>query len=148
MGLRLEFRTLGPGFTTNPVDRGFGATNTYDLKQDYGPSTINTPQILVLSYVYQEPFFRDQHGLGWVLGGWELSGIVNFQTGQSITVTQSADPIARQRKPGNRFSARGRNEPGQSKRQPEWAENPSTNSLIPARFHNQWERSAVRVQER
>jgi hypothetical protein len=80
--------------TTNPVDRAVGATNTYNLKQDYGPSNLNTPQILVLSYVYQEPFFKAQRGLGLLLGGWELSGIVNFQTGQSITVTQSQDPFA------------------------------------------------------
>ncbi len=92
--------TLGVSYTwsrlltTNPVDRAWGATNTYNLRQDYGPSTINTPQIFVLSYLYQEPFFRDQHGLGSVLGGWEISGIVNVQTGQSITVTQSADPFA------------------------------------------------------
>jgi hypothetical protein len=79
--------------TTNPEDRAWGATNTYNLKQDYGPSITNTPQIFVLSYVYQEPFFKDQRGLGWVLGGWELSGIVNVQTGQSITVTQSLDPF-------------------------------------------------------
>ena len=79
--------------TTNPVDRAWGATNTYNLKQDYGPSTLNTPQIFVLSYLYQEPFFRQQRGLGWVLGGWEFSGIVNVQTGQSITVTQSLDPF-------------------------------------------------------
>ena len=91
--------TLGVSYTwsklltTNPVDRAWGATNTYNLKQDYGPSTLNTPQILVLSYVYQEPFFKQQRGLGWVLGGWELSGIANFQTGQSITVTQLLDPF-------------------------------------------------------
>ncbi len=91
--------TLGVAYTwsklltTNPVDRGWGATNTYNLKQDYGLSSINTPQIFVLSYLYQEPFFKNQHGLGLVLGGWELSGIVNVQTGQSISVTQSLDPF-------------------------------------------------------
>jgi hypothetical protein len=91
--------TLGVSYTwsklltTNPVDRAWGATNTYDLRQDYGPSTLNTPQIFVLSYVYSEPFFKNQHGVGWLLGGWELSGIVNVQTGQSITVTQSLDPF-------------------------------------------------------
>ncbi len=92
--------TLGASYTwsklltTNPLDRAWGATNTYNLNQGYGPSTLNTPQILVLSYVYQEPFFKNQRGLGWMLGGWELSGIVNFQTGQSITVTQPNDPFA------------------------------------------------------
>jgi hypothetical protein len=91
--------TLGVAYTwsrlltTNPLDRAWGATNSYNLRQDYGPSTLNTPQIFVLSYVYQEPFFKEQHGLGWVLGGWEISGIVNAQTGQSITVTQSLDPF-------------------------------------------------------
>jgi|HubBroStandDraft_2_1064218.scaffolds.fasta_scaffold00533_3 hypothetical protein len=79
--------------TTNPEDRAWGATNTYNLKQDYGLSQLNTPQIFVLSYLYQEPFFKNQHGLGRVLGGWELSGIVNVQTGQSITVTQALDPF-------------------------------------------------------
>jgi hypothetical protein len=92
--------TLGVSYTwsklltTNPEDRAWGATNTYNLKQDYGPSQLNTPQIFVLSYLYQEPFFKNQHGAaGFLLGGWEISGIVNVQTGQSITVTQSLDPF-------------------------------------------------------
>jgi hypothetical protein len=92
--------TLGVSYTwsrlltTNPVDRAWGATNTYNLRQDYGPSQLNTPQIFALSYLYQEPFFKNQHGAtGMVLGGWEISGIVNVQTGQSITVTQGLDPF-------------------------------------------------------
>jgi hypothetical protein len=80
--------------TTNYVDRGWGAQDTYDLKENYGLSTLNTPQILTFNYVYQEPFFKQQHGLGWVLGGWEISGIVNFQTGQSMTISQNNDPWA------------------------------------------------------
>jgi hypothetical protein len=91
--------TLGVAYTwsklltTNPVDRGWGATDTYDLKLDYGLSSINTPQVFALNYLYQEPFFKNQRGLGLILGGWELSGIVNVQTGQSIPVTQSLDPF-------------------------------------------------------
>jgi hypothetical protein len=79
---------------TNYEDRGNAAYDTYNLKGDYGLSTTNTPQMLSLNYVYQEPFFRQQHGLGWLLGGWELSGIVTIQTGQSLTITQSTDPWA------------------------------------------------------
>jgi hypothetical protein len=78
--------------TTNYTDRGNGVQDSYDLKADYGLSTLNTPQILTFNYLYQEPFFKQQHGLGWVLGGWEISGIVNFQTGQSLTITQNNDP--------------------------------------------------------
>ena len=78
--------------TTNPEDRGLSTYNTYDLKQSYGLSTTNTPQMLSINYVYQEPFFKEQHGLGWILGGWELSGIVTVQSGQSLTITQNNDP--------------------------------------------------------
>lgn len=79
--------------TTNPVDRALVAYNTYDLKQAYGLSTLNTPQILVLSYVYNLPFFNRQRSLAArVFGGWELSGIVNFQSGQSQIIAQENDP--------------------------------------------------------
>jgi hypothetical protein len=80
--------------TTNPIDRGLATYNTYNLKQSYGLSTTNTPQMLSINYVYQEPYFKQQRGLGWVLGGWELSGIVTIQSGQSLTVTQNNDPWA------------------------------------------------------
>ena len=78
--------------TTNPIDRGLVAYDTYNLKQSYGLSSTNTPQMFSLNYVYQEPFFKQQHGLGWVLGGWELSGIVTVQSGQSQIVYQNNDP--------------------------------------------------------
>lgn len=80
--------------TTNYIDRSVAAQDTYSLSENYGLSTLNTPQILSINYVYQEPFFKHQRGLGWVLGGWELSGIINFQTGQSLTITQNNDPWA------------------------------------------------------
>jgi Carboxypeptidase regulatory-like domain/TonB-dependent Receptor Plug Domain len=93
--------TLGVAYTysklltTQSVDRDSGIQDTYDVKAAYGLSTLNTPQILVLSYVYQLPFFKNEHSLkGYVLGGWEISGIANIQTGQSLTVTQGIDPFA------------------------------------------------------
>jgi len=78
--------------TTNPIDRGLVAYDTYDLKQSYGLSSTNTPQMLSINYVYQEPYFKEQRGLGWILGGWELSGIVTIQSGQSLSVYQNNDP--------------------------------------------------------
>jgi Carboxypeptidase regulatory-like domain len=80
--------------TTNYEDRGSAAYDTYDLKENYGLSSTNTPQMLSVNYVYQEPFFKQQRGLGLVLGGWELSGIVTIQSGQSQTITQNNDPWA------------------------------------------------------
>jgi hypothetical protein len=94
--------TLGVAYTwsklltTNPQDRSLGVADAYNLKGDYGLSTLNTPQILVVSYVYELPFYKNENSLvGHVLGGWEISGITNFQSGQSNTVTQGGvDPFA------------------------------------------------------
>ncbi len=94
--------TLGAAYTwsklltTNPQDRSLGVADAYDLKGNYGLSTLNTPQILVVSYVYELPFYKNEKNLaGYVLGGWEISGITNFQSGQSHTVTQGGtDPFA------------------------------------------------------
>ena len=76
-------------------DRGTANTYTYNPKLDYGPSTINEPQIFIANFVYKEPFFRQQSGLtGHVLGGWELSGITTFNSGLSLTTSQAVDPFA------------------------------------------------------
>jgi hypothetical protein len=95
-GLTLELGyTWSKLLTTNPYDRGLSAYNTYDLKQSYGPSVLNTPQMLVVSYVYELPFYKGQRGFaGQALGGWELSGITTIQSGQSQIMTQSNDPWA------------------------------------------------------
>lgn len=87
--------TWSKNLTDQSTDRGVASTDTYNPKLDYGPSTLNTPHIFIANYVYQLPFFAEQHGLkGKVLGGWEVSGITTVESGQSATVTQAADPFA------------------------------------------------------
>jgi hypothetical protein len=55
---------------------------------------LNEPQIFIANFVYRAPFFREQHGLtGQVLGGWELSGITTFNSGLSLTASQTSDPL-------------------------------------------------------
>jgi hypothetical protein len=86
--------TWSKDLTTNSNDRGSSATNSYDFKHDYGPSDSNTPQILVVNYIYDLPFFKQQRGLeGHILGGWEISGISSFVSGSSFQVTQPSDPF-------------------------------------------------------
>jgi Carboxypeptidase regulatory-like domain/TonB-dependent Receptor Plug Domain len=81
--------------TNNPSDRGVAPQDTYNFASNFGPSTLNTPQIFVANYVWDLPFFKTQQGVtGKLLGGWELSGITSFQSGQSLTVTQGTDPFA------------------------------------------------------
>ncbi len=81
--------------TNMPVDRGQAPQNTYDLNDNYGPSTLNTPYIFVANYVWQLPFWKEQKGVvGHVLGGWELSGITTVQSGQSQQILQANDPFS------------------------------------------------------
>jgi hypothetical protein len=95
-GLTLELSyTWSKLLTNNPQDRDLGVSDAYNLNGSYGLSTLNTPRILGVSYIYDLPFYKNQNNLaGRVLGGWEISGITNFQSGQSTTVTQGGvDPF-------------------------------------------------------
>ncbi len=84
--------TWAKTLTDQSNDRGTETYNTYNPELDYGRSSLNQPQTFVANYVYELPFFREQHGFrGHVLGGWELSGITQFDSGLSTTVTQSLD---------------------------------------------------------
>ena len=84
--------TWGRTLTNQSNDRGTETYNTYNPSIDYGASTLNQPQTFVANYVYELPFYREQHGLvGHALGGWQLSGITQFLSGQSLTVRQSKD---------------------------------------------------------
>ena len=109
--------TLGVSYTwsklltTNPYDRGLSAYNTYDLKGSYGASVLNTPQMFVMSYVYDLPYYKNQRGLaGHMLGGWEVSGIVTVQSGQSQIIQQALDPWIQAGDPGGL----GMDRPGES----------------------------------
>jgi hypothetical protein len=90
--------TLGAAYTWSKTltnqsnDRSTGTYDTYNPNLDYGPSSLNQPQTFVANYVYELPFYKEQHGLvGHTLGGWELSGITQFYSGQSLTIRQSKD---------------------------------------------------------
>ncbi len=85
--------TYSKDLTTMSSDRSNMATDSYDFGRDYGPSTYNTPHIFTANYVYELPFLRGQQGMeGRVLGGWEVSGITQFVSGSSFSVTQARDP--------------------------------------------------------
>lgn len=59
---------------------------------DYGPSNFDHTHRLVGSYVYHLPDFKKTNVLVRnVIGGWETSGILTFQTGGVFTVTAGVD---------------------------------------------------------
>ncbi len=87
--------TWSKNLTDQSADRGVASSYTYNPKLDYGPSSLNEPQIFIANFVYKTPFFREQHGrTGHVLGGWEISGITTFNSGLSLTTSQVPDPFA------------------------------------------------------
>jgi hypothetical protein len=64
---------------------------TYNTSNLWGPSEYDTRHIVIINYLYDLPFFKNQSGLGKVLGGWELSGAVQFQTGTPCGIGTNND---------------------------------------------------------
>lgn len=66
--------------------------DTYNPGMLWGPSEFDTRHILIVNYLYELPFFRHQSGVtGRVLGGWQISGISQFQTGLPCSVAGPND---------------------------------------------------------
>ena len=61
--------------------------DTYDTSMLWGPSEFDARHIVAINYLYELPFFRGHHGfVGKALGGWQISGITQFQTGLPCSV--------------------------------------------------------------
>jgi len=66
--------------------------DTYDTSMLWGPSEFDARHIVIINYLYQLPFFRNQKGFaGRTLGGWQISGITQFQTGLPCSVAAAND---------------------------------------------------------
>jgi hypothetical protein len=69
---------------------GTGGTEVIDVAADrganWGPSDFDRTHILVATWTWKLPFFKDENGIGRVLGGWEISGIARYQSGAPLTV--------------------------------------------------------------
>ena len=68
--------------------------NIYDPAAEWGPDPNGRTNLLNFNFVYTLPFFLGQRSLtGYILGGWEFSGIVSFGSGLFLTANTSAvDP--------------------------------------------------------
>jgi hypothetical protein len=79
-----------------------GVGDNFDLSRWRATSDLNRTQVLQLSYVYELPFARYAGNalLRQSLGGWRISGISSFYTGQSVDFGCSlTDPVT-----GNAYS--------------------------------------------
>ncbi len=87
--------TWSRNLTDNQSDRSNAAQNSYNFNRgEYGPALYDRTQVFNLNFVYTLPFFRAQKGVtGKALGGWEVAGIANYNTGLPYTATTSGtDP--------------------------------------------------------
>ncbi len=82
--------TYSKAITDNGSDRSNAPQNSYDIKSERGLSPLDRRHVLTASYVYPLPFLLHSHSVaGAFLGGWELSGIVTWNTGLPLTVSSS-----------------------------------------------------------
>ena len=66
--------------------------NTYDTSFLWGPSEFDARNNVVASFLYKLPFFSNQKGFaGQALGGWEVSSLLQFQSGTPCSVAGSND---------------------------------------------------------
>jgi hypothetical protein len=73
----------------NSSDRYDGNfVDSYNLRRTYSSSNFDQTHLLNASWVYDLPFFQKSSRLvRGILGGWQISGLVTFQTGTPFSVT-------------------------------------------------------------
>ena len=66
--------------------------NAFDAHPLYGPSDFDTRHIGVINFIYELPIFKNATGFKrTLLGGWQVSGVTQFQTGTPGTVSTGDD---------------------------------------------------------
>ncbi len=68
--------------------------NTYYAGNLWGPSAFDARHVFILNFLYEMPIFRGNKGLtGKLLGGWQISGIFQAQTGTPCSVMFNSDYV-------------------------------------------------------
>ena len=66
--------------------------DTYNTSNLWGPSEYDTRHIVIVNYLYDLPFFKNSTTLkGKLLGGWEIAGAAQFQTGTPCGIGTNND---------------------------------------------------------
>ncbi len=76
-----------------------GIATPADIERSNGRAAFDRTHAFAASFIWELPFFKEDKGaLGWVLGGWQLSGIFTAYSGNPINFTADAATL---RAPGN-----------------------------------------------
>jgi outer membrane receptor protein involved in Fe transport len=68
-----------------------GTLDVNNIKLDRGLSAFDATHRLTGNFVYELPFFRNASGPASLVGGWQVGGILSFQSGFPFTVVTSDD---------------------------------------------------------
>ena len=87
----VAYYTWSKNLTTSINDRTTSPQNAYDIRSEYQLAAFDRRHILSINYIYELPFYREQRGfVGKTLGGWQLSGILTYNSGLPFTATTSS----------------------------------------------------------
>jgi len=83
--------TFSKAISDNRSDRSSAPQNTYNFNEgERGLAQFDRRHVFTMSYVYDLPFLRDTKTFaGKVLGGWEISGITQMDSGLPMNVTSA-----------------------------------------------------------
>ena len=91
-GLQLNFAYTWSHSIDDASDRfDVGFVDSYNTRANRSSSNFDQRHILNFSYVWDLPFFKNPGLSNKVLGGWQASGIVSYQTGTPFSVIVSTD---------------------------------------------------------
>jgi hypothetical protein len=65
--------------------------NAYDDRNFWGPSTFDTRNLVNISFIYELPYKKLTGAMGTLLGGWQVTGITQFQSGTPFSVGTNTD---------------------------------------------------------
>ncbi|MDQ3919096.1 MAG: carboxypeptidase regulatory-like domain-containing protein [Acidobacteriota bacterium] len=84
--------TWSKNLTDNQTDRSTAPENSYNNRLDRGRASLDRRHVFTANYIYDLPFFAKRHDfVANTLGGWEISGLVTFQSGLPFTPTTNFD---------------------------------------------------------
>jgi hypothetical protein len=65
--------------------------NAFDDRNYWGPSSFDTPHILVINWIWELPYHSKKGLGGTLLGGWQITGITQAQSGTPFSVATTDD---------------------------------------------------------
>jgi hypothetical protein len=65
--------------------------DTYYAHNLWGPAEFDTRHVFVANFLYALPFFKNSNLSGKILGGWQVSGLIQYQSGTPTSIGRGTD---------------------------------------------------------